>query len=77
MQIPTKKVDPHDRFIRGLTSQQVEHNTAINTAQIFILPPEREPAWKLFLAKFDDPVIQIFSDRSNFGDRCGVVGGLY
>ncbi|PSB11256.1 calcium-translocating P-type ATPase, PMCA-type [Pleurocapsa sp. CCALA 161] len=77
MQIPTKKVNPHDRLpYRGLTSQQVEHNRQQYGANI-LQPPEREPAWKLFLAKFDDPVIQILAIAAILAIAVGVVEGDY
>ena len=45
----------HDK---GLTIQQViasRERYGINV----LTPPEREPLWKQFLAKFDDPLIKI------------------
>lgn len=77
MQIPTKKVNPHDHLLyRGLTSQQVEHNRQQYGANI-LQPPEREPAWKLYLAKFNDPVIQILAIAAVMAIAVGVVEGDY
>lgn len=77
MQTSTKEVNPHDRLpYQGLTSQQVEHNRQQYGANI-LQPPEREPAWKLFLEKFEDPVIQILAIAAILAIAVGIVEGDY
>lgn len=43
---------------QGLTSEEVKLNRQKYGANV-LTPPEREPLWKLFLEKFEDPVIRI------------------
>lgn len=42
----------------GLTDKQVKENRAKHGANI-LTPPKKEPLWKLFLKKFEDPIIRI------------------
>ena len=42
----------------GLNSQQVEESRRTHGSNTFT-PPRRTPLWKLFLEKFDDPIIRI------------------
>lgn len=42
----------------GLTLQQVEDNRKQYGVNV-LTPPRKTPLWKLFLEKFDDPVIRI------------------
>ena len=42
----------------GLTEQQVEESRAKHGANV-LTPPEKTPLWKLFLEKFQDPIIRI------------------
>ncbi len=44
--------------LTGLTSAQVEESRKKHGANV-LTPPGRDPWWKLFLEKFDDPVIRI------------------
>ena len=43
---------------RGLTAAEVENSRRLHGENL-LAPPEREPWYKQFLAKFDDPVIRI------------------
>src|SRR5688572_3423328 len=43
---------------KGLTAAEVETRRREFGANV-LTPPERDPWWKLFLEKFDDPVIRI------------------
>ena len=43
---------------RGLTSSQVKESRQKHGANI-LTPPKKEPLWKLFLKKFEDPIIRI------------------
>ena len=42
----------------GLTSEQVEQSRRQHGANV-LTPPAKEPLWKLFLEKFQDPIIRI------------------
>ncbi|MEG0601616.1 MAG: cation-transporting P-type ATPase, partial [Mucinivorans sp.] len=43
---------------QGLNSQQVEQSRAEHGSNV-LTPPKKEPLWRLFLEKFNDPVIRI------------------
>ncbi len=60
----------------GLTSQQVEINRKKYGANI-LKPSEREPWWKLFLEKFEDPVIRILTVAAAIAIGVGIVQGEY
>lgn len=42
----------------GLNNQQIEESRRLHGSNV-LTPPERTPLWKLFLEKFEDPIIQI------------------
>ncbi len=42
----------------GLTSEQVFASRKAHGANV-LTPPKRAPLWKLFLEKFEDPIIRI------------------
>lgn len=48
----------HKKHHTGLTDQQVVESRAKNGANV-LTPPKRESLWKLFLEKFEDPIIRI------------------
>lgn len=48
----------HKKHFTGLTDEQVLESRKIHGLNI-LTPPEREPLWKLFLEKFEDPIIRI------------------
>ncbi len=48
----------HHHSPHGLTSQQVEESRQKYGSNL-ITPPERDPWWKLYLEKFEDPIIRI------------------
>lgn len=54
----TQQDDPDKRVHQGLTSDQVLESRQQHGANI-LTPPVRDPWWKLYLEKFDDPVIRI------------------
>ncbi len=60
----------------GLTSQQVEESRAQYGANI-LTPPARDPWWKLYLEKFEDPVIRILIIAAVITIAVGVVDGHY
>lgn len=61
---------------KGLTSVEVEANRQKYGANV-LTPPEREPWWKLFLEKFDDPVIRILMIAAVIAIGVGLVDGKY
>jgi len=48
----------HKKHHSGLSDAQVLESRKIHGANI-LSPPERDPLWKLFLEKFEDPIIRI------------------
>lgn len=42
----------------GLTSEQAEESRRLHGANV-LTPPQRESVWKLFVGKFDDPIIKV------------------
>ncbi len=43
---------------KGLTSQQVAESRRLHGANV-MTPPEKESVWRLFIEKFDDPIIRV------------------
>ena len=70
------KVKKNRLTYHGLTSQQVETNRQKYGTNV-LKPPKRDPAWKLFLEKFEDPVIQILSVAAIIAIAVGMVQGEY
>ncbi|MFN8449460.1 MAG: calcium-translocating P-type ATPase, PMCA-type [Anaerolineae bacterium] len=60
----------------GLTAQQVAENRAQFGANV-LTPPETDPWWKLYLQKFDDPVIRILIIAAVITIIVGIVDGHY
>ena len=60
----------------GLTPQQVEASRAQYGTNI-LTPPETEPWWKLYLEKFEDPVIRILIIAAVITIIVGAVDGHY
>jgi Ca2+-transporting ATPase len=48
----------HKKHHTGLTDEQVLESRRQHGANV-LTPPERDPLWKLFLEKFEDPIIRI------------------
>lgn len=61
---------------RGLTAAEVELSRQKHGRNI-MTPPEREPWWKQFLEKFDDPVIRILIIAAVISIAVGVVENRY
>ena len=61
---------------KGLTDAQVVQSRAAHGANL-LTPPAREPWWKLFLEKFDDPVIRILLVAAVISIIVGAVSGHY
>ena len=47
-----------ERYINGLTDQEVLESRRVHGVNL-LTPPKRPSMWKLYLEKFQDPVIQI------------------
>lgn len=60
----------------GLTAQQVVSSREQHGANV-LTPPKREPWWKLFLEKFDDPVIRILMIAAVIALGVGAAHGDY
>src|SRR3990167_8157815 len=53
--VPAQHISQH--FV-GLTTEQVEESRRTHGANL-LTPPERDPWWKQYLEKFEDPIIRI------------------
>ena len=62
--------------ISGLTSVQVAESRARHGANV-LTPPARDPWWKLYLEKFDDPVIRILIIAGLLSFGVGFTHGEY
>lgn len=62
--------------INGLTSQQVQESRTKHGENI-ITPPKKTPLWKLFLEKFNDPVIKILLVAALLSFGISVIEGHY
>jgi Ca2+-transporting ATPase len=62
--------------IKGLTSAEVEESRRLHGANI-LTPPPREPWWKLYLEKFEDPIIRILLVAAVIAILAGVIEGQY
>ncbi len=60
----------------GLTSEQVKVNRQKYGANV-LTPPKRDPLWKLFLEKFEDPVIRILMIAAAIAITVGIFEGEY
>lgn len=59
---------------RGLTAAEVQASRARHGSNV-LTPPERDPWWKLYLSKFDDPVIRILIIAAAIAITVGAVEG--
>ncbi|HEY0320351.1 MAG TPA: calcium-translocating P-type ATPase, PMCA-type [Pyrinomonadaceae bacterium] len=66
----------HQPRFAGLTKSQVEESRRKHGLNI-LTPPERDPWWKLFLEKFDDPVIRILIVAAVVAIGVGIFHGEY
>ena len=62
--------------LRGLTSEEVEARRKQYGANV-LTPPKRDPWWKLYLEKFDDPVIRILIIAAVIAIGVGIVEGQF
>lgn len=62
--------------LKGLSGPQVAESRRKNGANV-MTPPKRDPWWKLFLEKFDDPVIRILMIAAVIAIGVGAMHGEY
>lgn len=60
----------------GLTSEQAEESRRLHGHNL-LTPPERIPWWKLYLEKFEDPVIRILIIAAGIAIAIGFAEGSY
>ncbi|MEI6232498.1 MAG: calcium-translocating P-type ATPase, PMCA-type [Planctomycetota bacterium] len=63
-------------LVQGLTSAAVLASRLQHGANV-LTPPLRTPWWKLYLEKFDDPVIRILLVAAGIAIAAGVIDGAY
>ncbi|AFY32965.1 calcium-translocating P-type ATPase, PMCA-type [Calothrix sp. PCC 7507] len=61
---------------QGLTSEEVKLNRQRYGVNV-LTPPKRDPWWKLFLEKFEDPVIRILMIAAAIAITVGILEGEY
>ncbi|MBL8818187.1 MAG: calcium-translocating P-type ATPase, PMCA-type [Planctomyces sp.] len=69
-------IDSSETNRQGLTADEVLKSRSLHGANV-ITPPARDPWWKLFLEKFDDPVIRILLIAAVIAIAAGSVHGEY
>ncbi|MDR2353785.1 MAG: calcium-translocating P-type ATPase, PMCA-type [Deltaproteobacteria bacterium] len=68
---------PHqDLEYTGLTPEEVEESRRLHGANI-LTPPPRDPWWKLYLEKFEDPIIRILLVAAVIAILAGIIEGQY
>ena len=63
-------------ILTGLTAAQVEESRRLHGANV-LTPPPREPWWRLYLEKFEDPIIRILLVAAVIAILAGVIEGQY
>ncbi|MFN8528968.1 MAG: calcium-translocating P-type ATPase, PMCA-type [Anaerolineae bacterium] len=62
--------------VTGLTAAQVEESRRLHGSNI-LTPPKRDPWWKLYLEKFEDPIIRILIIAAAITLIVGLVDGHF
>jgi Ca2+-transporting ATPase len=70
------KVQKAQLPFEGLTSEEVKVNRQKYGVNV-LTPPKRDPLWKLFLEKFEDPVIRILMIAAAIAISVGIFEGEY
>ncbi|MDL2226387.1 calcium-translocating P-type ATPase, PMCA-type [Deltaproteobacteria bacterium OttesenSCG-928-M10] len=71
------EADNHDALeFPGLTPAEVEENRRQHGANV-LTPPPRDPWWKLYLEKFEDPIIRVLLVAAVIAILAGLVEGHY
>ncbi|OQA05107.1 MAG: Calcium-transporting ATPase [bacterium ADurb.Bin374] len=65
-----------DKLLKGLTAEQVIESRRRHGANV-MTPPERDPWWRLWLDKFEDPVIRILLIAAGIALVVGLADGSY
>lgn len=65
-----------DSKYQGLSAEQVLESRRLHGENI-LTPPPRDPWWKLFLEKFNDPIIRILSIAASIAIGVGIFNGHY
>ncbi|MDR1165595.1 MAG: calcium-translocating P-type ATPase, PMCA-type [Deltaproteobacteria bacterium] len=60
----------------GLTPEEVEESRRLNGANV-LTPPPRDPWWKLYLEKFEDPIIRILLVAAVIAILAGIIEGRF
>ncbi|MBK8022274.1 MAG: calcium-translocating P-type ATPase, PMCA-type [Chloroflexi bacterium] len=76
VQNPTTATRSQALPYRGLTPEQVTRSREQYGANV-LTPPKRDPWWKLYLQKFEDPVIRILMIAAAITILVGLVDGHY
>src|SRR5215207_5294828 len=69
-------VQEQKQQLRGLTPQEVAASRQAHGTNL-LTPPKRDPWWKLYLEKFEDPVIRILIIAAVITMIVGAVDGHY
>ncbi|MDR3204733.1 MAG: calcium-translocating P-type ATPase, PMCA-type [Deltaproteobacteria bacterium] len=72
----TNSSDELNSLIKGLTSAEVLESRARHGANV-LTPPPRDPWWKLYLEKFEDPIIRILLVAAVIAILAGIVEGQF
>lgn len=65
-----------DNKFKGLSADQVTESRRLHGENV-LTPPPRDPWWRLFLEKFNDPIIRILSIAATIAIVVGVFNGHY
>lgn len=76
MAVPEVELKQEAIQFRGLTPAEVEASRQKYGTNV-LTPPERDPWWKLYLEKFQDPVIRILLIAAGITILVGIVDGHY
>ncbi|HNW34660.1 MAG TPA: cation-transporting P-type ATPase, partial [Candidatus Ozemobacteraceae bacterium] len=72
----TEVIEKNPGIRTGLTAAQVVENRR-RYGENILTPPERDPWWKLWLEKFNDPIIRILIIAAGIAIVVGLVDGTY
>ncbi|MDR1872560.1 MAG: calcium-translocating P-type ATPase, PMCA-type [Deltaproteobacteria bacterium] len=67
---------PDNLKLKGLTAAEVLESRQLHGPNV-LTPPPRDPWWKLYLEKFEDPIIRILLVAAVIAILAGVVEGQY
>ena len=70
----TVTIERNPKIFKGLTAAEVEASRQKYGTNL-LTPPQRDPWWKLFLEKFEDPIIRILSIAAFLAIIAGIFEG--